>query len=1130
VGEVVKERYALDTDGPKIPQGNQSIVRRAFDLKAFDYVAIKFIQPWRDEFAKRMFERETEALKRLPHPNIIGIRDAGVDDTGTPFVVLDWVDSNLEQRLSERAWDRWDDFYPNIFRPILNAISFAHLNNTEHRDIKPANILIDSEQRPLVADFGIATLKASGPASTQTVRSLRSRPYAPPEDESRKPFVRDVFSLGVLAIRCMTDGTISEYDQIRPALAAINVPDGVRDILRRCVDFDPELRPTSASELAGLLEDAWHMMSEDSGRRQNTIWLTLSRRALNDLGQFTTNDALESLAARDLEGVVHAELGIDGSGAPDRSWMFLYGASYRYSVSAPSGDGNPLTVNAVSERDFETLERERRRALQLPAVFRWETRRPTNPAAAVRGWHTLQRLLEAHLEDKLSPPADAATSELFDLWSRVLDARADLARGASRPMEYRGVAKTERRVTFTLTTEIDDDLVGTFWEAITPDRPHSGVSGEVVEQDGRALTMLLRRAPKSIPPRGILRPFDAPSTIALSRQRTALLAIREGKVPNPVIRDIVVTPSESTPPQRQVVESWQSEMDSDKERAIELALGNPGLMIVEGPPGTGKTRFIAELVYQLLRSDTRKRILIASQTNAAVDNALERIAEVGLTNIVRVAGSNVSVVDPAVHPFLLEKRLPRWANEIRTRAYATIEREALEHSIPVAQAQAALILEQVATLGNEQLLLSSKLTRRPAASGSVTGLEDIDAVEQPDDLKSRLELLEERIRAHIDTAQALLGADLVLDRPLSPIGAKEAIATILSGKPSAQAFLRRVELQAQWMDRIESDEEIAEFFLATTSVVAGTCVGLLRHRAVSRTEFDVCIVDEASRATLTEALIPISRAKHWIVVGDTRQLPPSDEDLLRSPTILAEYNVTESDVTETLFQRLVDHLPAESQVMLQKQYRMITPIGAMISECFYDGLLQSPQKDGIPGYDLWAGAPVSWLDTSKMGEQRKEASTGGTSMANRCEAKLMIERIVSLDRALERGFVRPRSGRPLEVLAIAPYMSQVADIRRRLAGLSFKNLSVTAMSVDAVQGREADVAFFSVTRSNDKRSLGFLGPSYWRRINVALSRARFGLTIIGDADFIRAQDSGLSKVLDYVERHPGDCELRAPNS
>jgi superfamily I DNA and/or RNA helicase len=120
----------------------------------------------------------------------------------------------------------------------------------------------------------------------------------------------------------------------------------------------------------------------------------------------------------------------------------------------------------------------------------------------------------------------------------------------------------------------------------------------------------------------------------------------------------------------------------------------------------------------------------------------------------------------------------------------------------------------------------------------------------------------------------------------------------------------------------------------------------------------------------------------------------------------------------------------------------------------------------------------------------------------------------------------PPDTQRLEVLAIAPYQAQVAEVRRRLAPKSFRHLAPTVMSVDAVQGREADLAIFSVTRSNPQGRVGFLGAEYWRRINVALSRARFGLMIIGDAGFVRGTNGALATVLKYVEQHRADCEVR----
>ena len=114
-------------------------------------------------------------------------------------------------------------------------------------------------------------------------------------------------------------------------------------------------------------------------------------------------------------------------------------------------------------------------------------------------------------------------------------------------------------------------------------------------------------------------------------------------------------------------------------------------------------------------------------------------------------------------------------------------------------------------------------------------------------------------------------------------------------------------------------------------------------------------------------------------------VPPIDEDLLRNKDLMNDHQLLPEDVKQTLFQRLTDRLPEHSQVMLNQQYRMIRPIGDMISTCFYDEKLRSPNDGGLEGYALGFGKPVLWLDTSAHGEARREAAPHGKgkSFANR---------------------------------------------------------------------------------------------------------------------------------------------------
>jgi superfamily I DNA and/or RNA helicase len=286
-------------------------------------------------------------------------------------------------------------------------------------------------------------------------------------------------------------------------------------------------------------------------------------------------------------------------------------------------------------------------------------------------------------------------------------------------------------------------------------------------------------------------------------------------------------------------------------------------------------------------------------------------------------------------------------------------------------------------------------------------------------------------------------------------------------------------------------------------------------------------LDEASKATPTEALVPLAKSKKWILVGDTKQLPPYFDAALKEQDIWQRFELDPQSLRETLLSRLQAGLQTPLQVQLSTQHRMVAPIGNLISSIFYDGTLISVRTETSAILSRVLPKPVTWFTTSKLRDRQER--NDGASFLNPREAQEVIKIIDRVEfyagaMASQRGLAQASLKTRIAVLSgYAAQTDHVRDLLEQKHG-QWRYVEVVCHTVDAFQGREADLAIFSVTRSNVLKRAGFLGSP--ERINVGLSRGRNGLCIVGDADFCRTlSGTPLASVLDHMKAHPDECQV-----
>lgn len=530
--------------------------------------------------------------------------------------------------------------------------------------------------------------------------------------------------------------------------------------------------------------------------------------------------------------------------------------------------------------------------------------------------------------------------------------------------------------------------------------------------------------------------------------------------------------------------------------AIDLALSGNDISLIHGPPGTGKTTVIVEIIRHVVGNGGR--VLMVAPTHVAVDNVLERVAHEKGVSAVRVGGRQY-----------MSEHLKKYR------------------------------------------------------------------------LKDRIESLDEALPSF----RPFIGKDKKL-------------------KQIQDDFLEKMEKR--------SKRYFENLVLEQSNLVCGTTIGIARYyenTTKSQINFDMLIIDEASKATVMEFLVPAVRARKWVLVGDHRQLPPyvndqelriyiqryfedkSDDDqppqkrkgkkadfhektdeLIGSlrrfheelhalgegqpeyhwnkiVELLVQDRKAIKSIEEMInlalgscFHYFLQRIDQSRNVFLTVQHRMPSVLANFLDEVIYAGNLKTSDTAATHGLTLpkipdlgipEISNPLTWITTHKS-KNPNEGPGRRKGYNNVCEADAIADIIATLS-GLDAEGLGYSEEEPMTIGVITYYADQSRTIVNKLRtveeiqaqrGWRFtvegKPINIRVSIVDRFQGQEQDIVLLSLTRSNKRGSIGFL--KNLQRINVSLSRAKQNLLVIGNQQFFqnlktRGDTVILKELAKYVKKH-----------
>lgn len=1146
-----------------------------------------------EDLQKQVFNREVESLDKLNHKNIVRILDRGFDESFQAFfIVLEYIQGkNFKEAFEDICKYEYVQKL-ELMEQVVEGIEYLHKKNIVHRDLKPSNLMFDKDGTVKIIDFGISRLQDTF-YSDYTLAGFVTKNYSSPEQLVGKTitYQSDIYSLGLIFYEIFTCTHITSRETMDVSM----LPVGMQNILVKMTKDESNLRYGTISELKRDIEKEKSLLVQTRyislGFTHN---VTKRLATFGYIEKEETTLALKALE-EEYAGKCYMWPAKNKDGLFEGTYE-LYGQRFISYLKIDQRDDKRFTVISIAFVQPDRLITQKEIAYEIPYGVQIGGGVRIHYKAEINAQILSEEVLNHEADYISHRDEDMHQKDITGKWKNILELEKKKINQEKSILTYHNLKINEKDASLEIQINTDkayelnytsDDML----QMTTKKKIHHYIDvGHMREfSDGRMIIDMTPQVDYSnIASSGEISISMRMAEIALDRQRKALKSILYKENVNPEISDIIFNPTIATSKNNLMLtetDCKSREIDKSKLISLEKALSANNMFLLQGPPGTGKTTFISELVYQILygndkyRGNPDAKILIASQSHVAVDHSLAKIKKL-IPDIKMIRIGILDKLSESSREYTLDIFCREWTQKVIENCKEALARYKQEIGIDESLQEKNSIINEIESINQEiseliyelekvetelervnildskwQFVNEKIATMKQMVAIKTAGVTEEQLSQIIDEFTENLTVLNDNLASVIDESIALAEQKIELQNRYVSINeklgvkghevdewkellgissnedyqqVKMCIQNALKENKKKYAKYSKVEsLCKEWQKRVTQGDGLLQESIADSTIVGATCLGIASLSSAIEFEFDWVIVDEAGKATPPEILVPICLGRKVVLVGDHKQLPPVVDETLLKLQDKERMNISKEDLELSLFEYLERSLSDDCKNILDEQYRMNPVIGDLISKLFYESKLVSKtsRKEKTIPLKIYESKPLVWLSTAARPDRKEEKISD--SYRNTCESKIIFEQLLEIDEEL--GELKLKK----ETAIIAGYRGQ----RDRLTRLyesdykaRFHNMSIEINTVDAFQGRETDIVFYSIVRSNDNGKLGFLKDV--RRLNVAFSRARELLVVVGDHQCaqrrldIDGQENPFVGIIKFIRDNSDDCMLK----